>query len=85
MTLIPSLLVSRAHPEPSEEQLTERIEYDMDEQGLKVDLDRNWLKHYEPVKGCKEDFFEQIMDRLEKTWFELVRWVNIDQGHAQIL
>ncbi|KAJ3047504.1 nuA3 HAT complex component nto1 [Rhizophlyctis rosea] len=61
------------HIEPTEDELAERVEYDMDEQDL------FWLKHINEerkAKGlpqCDEDFFERIMDRLEKEWFDLTK------------
>ncbi|KAJ3095036.1 nuA3 HAT complex component nto1, partial [Phlyctochytrium bullatum] len=69
--------------EPIEQQLAERIEYDMDEQGLAgatvylTTLDLAWLnfineeRRNEGEPGVSELVFELIMDRLEKEWFDL--------------
>ncbi|KAJ3305694.1 nuA3 HAT complex component nto1 [Kappamyces sp. JEL0829] len=59
--------------EPSEDELAERVEYDMDEQ------DRNWLVAFNGrlkklgEKECSFELFEFIMDQLEKEWFDLVK------------
>ncbi|KAF9345012.1 nuA3 HAT complex component nto1, partial [Mortierella sp. NVP85] len=57
--------------EPTETELAERVEYDMDEQ------DEYWLKEIN-VERRKQDLgevtpelFEKIIDRLEKEWFDL--------------
>jgi hypothetical protein len=59
--------------EPIEADLAKQVEYDMD------DIDKEWLDvvnaerrkdGHEPVSY---EFFEILMDRLEKEWFELVR------------
>ncbi|OUM62135.1 hypothetical protein PIROE2DRAFT_11689 [Piromyces sp. E2] len=61
--------------EPSEEELASRIEYDMDEQGTNFHM--VWLKKINKLrskKGLKMIdplFFERVMDKLEKEWFEL--------------
>ncbi|KAJ3218951.1 nuA3 HAT complex component nto1 [Dinochytrium kinnereticum] len=59
--------------EPTEGELAERIEYDMDEQ------DMAWLKLVNEDRraagesGVPELVFELIMDRLEKEWFDLTK------------
>ncbi|TPX43067.1 hypothetical protein SeLEV6574_g05263 [Synchytrium endobioticum] len=59
--------------EPSEDELAERVEYDMDEQ------DKAWLLAYnqerrgDGVPDISEAFFELIMDRFEKEWFDLTK------------
>ncbi|KAK3805500.1 MAG: hypothetical protein J3Q66DRAFT_124596 [Benniella sp.] len=59
--------------EPTETELAERVEYDMDEQ------DEYWLKEIN-VERRKQDLgevtpelFEKIIDRLEKEWFDLTK------------
>ncbi|KAG0209686.1 nuA3 HAT complex component nto1 [Mortierella sp. GBA30] len=59
--------------EPTETELAERVEYDMDEQ------DEFWLKEINAERR-KQDFgeitasmFEKIIDRLEKEWFDLTK------------
>ncbi|CAO3625491.1 unnamed protein product [Cunninghamella blakesleeana] len=59
--------------EPTEEELFETVEYDMDEQ------DEVWLQMLNAVRK-KENLgevscalFENIMDKLEKEWFDLVK------------
>ncbi|KAI8906839.1 PHD-zinc-finger like domain-containing protein [Gorgonomyces haynaldii] len=57
--------------EPTEQELFELSEYDMDEQ------DRNWLEKFnirhKDSTPLTEDMFELVIDRLEKCWFELVK------------
>ncbi|KAI9480446.1 MAG: hypothetical protein EXX96DRAFT_562637 [Benjaminiella poitrasii] len=59
--------------EPSEKELFEMIEYDMDEQ------DEAWLKIYnrerkkEGTGQVTCELFEAIIDKLEKEWFNLVK------------
>jgi Enhancer of polycomb-like len=59
--------------EPGEDELAERVEYDMDE------VDRNWLASFNLKqkkmgdKECSFDLFEFIIDQLEKLWFDLVK------------
>ncbi|TPX34554.1 hypothetical protein SmJEL517_g02794 [Synchytrium microbalum] len=59
--------------EPSEDELAERVEYDMDEQ------DKSWLLAYnqerraDGAQDVTEAFFELIMDRFEKEWFDLTK------------
>ncbi|KAI7905371.1 uncharacterized protein BX663DRAFT_499491 [Cokeromyces recurvatus] len=59
--------------EPSEKELFEMVEYDMDEQ------DEAWLKIYnkerkkENVGQISCELFEAIIDKLEKEWFNLVK------------
>ncbi|KAK3831555.1 MAG: PHD-zinc-finger like domain-containing protein, partial [Linnemannia gamsii] len=59
--------------EPTETELAERVEYDMDEQ------DEIWLKEINAQRR-KQDLgevtstmFEKIFDRLEKEWFDLTK------------
>ncbi|KAF9130669.1 nuA3 HAT complex component nto1 [Mortierella sp. 14UC] len=59
--------------EPTETELAERVEYDMDEQ------DEIWLKEINTQRR-KQDLgevtstmFEKIFDRLEKEWFDLTK------------
>lgn len=62
-----------ANLEPSEDELAERVEYDMDE------IDRIWLASFNlkqkklGEKECSFDLFEFIIDQLEKAWFDLVK------------
>ncbi|CAO3641597.1 unnamed protein product [Mucor hiemalis] len=59
--------------EPSETELFETVEYDMDEQ------DEMWLKIYnserkkEKLGEVSGDLFESIIDKLEKEWFDLIK------------
>ena len=59
--------------EPVESELTNQVEYDMDEQ------DQEWLdlvnddRRKAQVGTVSPEVFEIMMDRLEKEWFELVR------------
>ncbi|XJO78198.1 hypothetical protein BDV3_002678 [Batrachochytrium dendrobatidis] len=61
------------HIEPSEDDLAERVEYDMDEQ------DRIWLNMLNVERKrqgyciCTEDLFEAIIDHIEKEWFDLTK------------
>ncbi|KAG1452636.1 hypothetical protein G6F46_001262 [Rhizopus delemar] len=61
------------YTEPSESQLFNTIEYDMDEQ------DEIWLKilnnerRKEKLGELNADLFENIIDQLEKEWFDLVK------------
>lgn len=58
--------------EPIESELTNQVEYDMDEQ------DQEWLdlvnedRRKGQVGPVSSEIFEIMMDRLEKEWFELV-------------
>lgn len=54
---------------PTESQLLERVEYDMDDQ------DSNWVADFNKrtTIDLQLEFFEFIMDRLEKTWFKVVK------------
>ncbi|ORX59149.1 hypothetical protein BCR36DRAFT_366335 [Piromyces finnis] len=69
--------------EPSEEELANRIEYDMDEQ------DMVWLKKINKLRikkglGLIEPlFFEHVMDRLEKEWFELNKNLPSEKNDQQ--
>ncbi|KAJ3180757.1 nuA3 HAT complex component nto1 [Geranomyces variabilis] len=59
--------------EPSEDELATRVEYDMDEQ------DFCWLnlvndaRKKEGSGQMDQDYFEQVMDILEKEWFDLTK------------
>ncbi|KAG9291594.1 hypothetical protein G9A89_022013 [Geosiphon pyriformis] len=59
--------------EPTEMELAERVEYDMDEQ------DQKWLsminseRKKEDFGEISENIFEMLMDRLEKEWFDLTK------------
>ncbi|KAF9205379.1 nuA3 HAT complex component nto1 [Haplosporangium sp. Z 27] len=59
--------------EPTETELAERVEYDMDEQ------DEFWLKEINVERRKQElgevtaSMFEKIIDRLEKEWFDLTK------------
>ncbi|KAJ3165588.1 nuA3 HAT complex component nto1 [Geranomyces variabilis] len=59
--------------EPSEDELATRVEYDMDEQ------DFCWLnlvndaRKKEGSGQMDQDYFEQVMDMLEKEWFDLTK------------
>ncbi|KAJ3255349.1 nuA3 HAT complex component nto1 [Chytriomyces hyalinus] len=62
--------------EPSEDELHNRVEYDMDEQ------DKVWLQHQNASRHAQSSeppvpaiLFEFIMDRLEKEWFNLLKKV----------
>ena len=63
----------KAKQEPMESELTNQVEYDMDEQ------DQEWLdlinedRKKAQVGPVSSEVFEIMMDRLEKEWFELVR------------
>ena len=59
--------------EPSEDQLAERVEYDMDEQDKAYLELLNDERKKLGFKECSEDLFEVIMDRLEKQWFDLTK------------
>ena len=56
-----------------ESDLARQVEYDMD------DVDQEWLdrinveRRKEGIDTVTYEFFEVIMDRLEKEWFDLVR------------
>ncbi|KAG0253050.1 nuA3 HAT complex component nto1 [Mortierella polycephala] len=59
--------------EPTETELAERVEYDMDEQ------DEFWLKEINAERRKQDlgevtaSIFEKIIDRLEKEWFDLTK------------
>ncbi|ORZ05888.1 hypothetical protein BCR41DRAFT_425300 [Lobosporangium transversale] len=59
--------------EPTETELAERVEYDMDEQ------DEFWLKEVNAERRKQDlgevsaSLFEKIIDRLEKEWFDLTK------------
>lgn len=59
--------------EPTEKELANRVEYDMDEQ------DDAWLRQInverrkEQMDGISNEAFEVIMDKLEKEWFDLMK------------
>ncbi|KAI8971081.1 PHD-zinc-finger like domain-containing protein [Pilobolus umbonatus] len=61
--------------EPSESELFDTVEYDMDEQ------DQTWLKilnNQRKKEGLGEisgDVFEKVIDQLEKEWFNLIKSV----------
>ncbi|KAH6561542.1 hypothetical protein BASA62_009738 [Batrachochytrium salamandrivorans] len=68
-----SQLINFLRLEPSEDDLAERVEYDMDEQ------DRAWLNTFNAERRqrccriCTEDLFEAVMDHIEKEWFDLTK------------
>ncbi|CAO3618107.1 unnamed protein product [Cunninghamella echinulata] len=59
--------------EPTEEELFEMVEYDMDEQ------DEAWLEMFNAIRKKEKlgevspALFENIMDKLEKEWFDLIK------------
>lgn len=59
-----------------ESEVTNQVEYDMDEQ------DQEWLdlvnedRKKAQVGPVSSEIFEIMMDRLEKEWFELVRTIK---------
>ncbi|KAG1470637.1 hypothetical protein G6F56_002564 [Rhizopus delemar] len=64
------------YQEPTEDELFERVEYDMDER------DQIWLNNYNE-KNCADndapvspELFEGLMDRLEKEWHILIQGVS---------
>ncbi|CAO3701934.1 unnamed protein product [Rhizopus stolonifer] len=64
------------YQEPTEDELFERVEYDMDER------DQIWLNNYNE-KNCADndapvspELFEGLMDRLEKEWHRLIQGVS---------
>ena len=59
--------------DPTEQQLNSRVEYDMDEQDKCWLTNMNKHRRREGHLEVAEGFFELVMDRLEKEWFELVR------------
>ncbi|KAJ3034279.1 nuA3 HAT complex component nto1 [Rhizophlyctis rosea] len=72
------------HFEPTEDELAERVEYDMDEQDLFWLNNMNVQRKQKTLPACDEDFFEKIMDRLEKEWFDLTKDMpKPDQSNAQ--
>jgi hypothetical protein len=60
---------------PSEQELQNQVEYDMDEQDFEWLQLANAERRKEGGTGhnVPEEVFEIIMDRLEKEWFDLVR------------
>ncbi|KAJ3281108.1 nuA3 HAT complex component nto1 [Borealophlyctis nickersoniae] len=64
------------HTEPSEDELAERVEYDMDEQDLCWLNSVNDERRKANLPLCDESFFEKVMDRLEKEWFDLTKDVQ---------
>jgi hypothetical protein len=58
--------------EPSEEQLKDICEYDMDEQDVCWLKEINKERRAEDVSEISEITFEKIIDQLEKEWFHLV-------------
>ncbi|KAF9435962.1 nuA3 HAT complex component nto1 [Entomortierella beljakovae] len=66
--------------EPTETELAERVEYDMDEQ------DEFWLKEVNAERRKQDlgevsaSMFEKIIDRLEKEWFDLTKNVPKTTG-----
>ncbi|KAJ3000791.1 nuA3 HAT complex component nto1 [Globomyces sp. JEL0801] len=77
-TIPPPLPPYTTYIEPSEDQLAQRTEYDMDEQ------DKQWLSLYNSKLSetsdiyCDFDYFEWVMDQLEKHWFDLVKDIPKD-------
>ncbi|KND03610.1 uncharacterized protein SPPG_01085 [Spizellomyces punctatus DAOM BR117] len=61
------------HTEPSEDELAQRIEYDMDEQDLCWLNMINDERKKENLVQIDEDYFERVMDILEKEWFDLTK------------
>ncbi|KAJ3100978.1 nuA3 HAT complex component nto1 [Phlyctochytrium planicorne] len=59
--------------EPAENELSERIEYDMDEQDLAWLNLINEERKQASEPGVPELVFELIMDRLEKEWFDATK------------
>lgn len=59
--------------EATEDELQERVEYDMDEQ------DKEWLNEFNvrqrklSYEQLSMDYFEFLMDQLEKEWFDLIK------------
>lgn len=70
--LIVATAILNTTQEPIESELTNQVEYDMDEQ------DQEWLdlvnedRRKGQVGPVSSEIFEIMMDRLEKEWFELV-------------
>ncbi|KAG2213468.1 hypothetical protein INT47_009142 [Mucor saturninus] len=66
-----------ASEEPSESELFETVEYDMDEQG--DTYYQTWLQLYNEERKKEKlglvsgDLFESIIDQLEKEWFDLIK------------
>jgi hypothetical protein len=62
--------------EPLEIDLARQVEYDMDEQ------DQEWLeavnaeRKKDLIDRVSFETFEVVMDRLEKEWFDLVRYCD---------
>jgi hypothetical protein len=69
--------------EATEDELDQRVEYDMDEQ------DREWLDDFNKRmaklahKPCSMDLFEYMMDQFEKEWFNLIKDVP-KEAHVEI-
>ncbi|KAL1923953.1 uncharacterized protein VTP21DRAFT_6988 [Calcarisporiella thermophila] len=61
------------YSEPSEGDLFDRVEYDMDEQDERWLVILNAERRREGLKEVSADLFEAIMDKLEKEWFDLVK------------
>jgi Enhancer of polycomb-like len=65
-------LKTKIEQEPIESEVTNQVEYDMDEQ------DQEWLdlvnedRKKAQIGPVSSEIFEIMMDRLEKEWFELV-------------
>ncbi|KAI9095222.1 hypothetical protein DFS34DRAFT_627114 [Phlyctochytrium arcticum] len=61
------------HSEPSEDELAQRVEYDMDEQDMEWLTAMNEDRRQESLGMLGEDYFERVMDILEKEWFDLTK------------
>ncbi|KAJ3160640.1 nuA3 HAT complex component nto1 [Geranomyces michiganensis] len=59
--------------EPSEDELAMRVEYDMDEQDLCWLNLVNEARKKDGTGQMDQDYFEQVMDILEKEWFDLTK------------
>ncbi|ORX79524.1 hypothetical protein BCR32DRAFT_205479 [Anaeromyces robustus] len=69
--------------EPSEEELLNRIEYDMDEEDM---VWLNEINQSRVKKGLEEIeplFFESVMDKLEKEWFDLNKNIPSEKDDDQ--
>lgn len=61
------------YSEPVEDELFDRVEYDMDEQDNCWLSALNALRSKDDLTPVSEDVFELIMDQLEKLWFHLTK------------
>jgi len=85
--------------ETTEKDLENRVEYDMDEQGIRLTFDQflivddAWLQEYnerrkkDHLEGdeISREIFEVTMTKIEKEWFELEKRIPKNEGKEHVV